>query len=78
MLKVRTSIMIAHRLSTIVNCDSIFVMKDGYIIENGTHKELMNKKGYYYSLYMNQFKDLEIDSQLDIYHNQILDKDIKL
>lgn len=78
MLKGRTSIMIAHRLSTIVNCDSIFVMKDGYIIENGTHKELMNKKGYYYSLYMNQFKDLEIDSQLDIYQNQILDKDIKL
>lgn len=57
----RTSFVIAHRLSTIVNADIILVVKDGKIIEHGTHHELMKKKGYYYSLYTRQFEDLAID-----------------
>ena len=51
----RTTFAIAHRLSTIVNCDTILVMKDGEIVERGTHKELLNAKGYYFTLYKNQF-----------------------
>lgn len=53
-LKDKTSFIIAHRLSTIVSCDLILVMKHGEIIESGTHQELLDLKGYYYSLYMNQ------------------------
>jgi ATP-binding cassette subfamily B protein len=56
-LKGRTSILIAHRLSTIVKADNIIVLKKGVITEQGTHKELLAQKGYYYNLYMNQFKD---------------------
>lgn len=51
----RTSFIIAHRLSTIKNADLILVMKDGNIIEQGNHKELMNKKGFYADLYNSQF-----------------------
>jgi ATP-binding cassette subfamily B protein len=51
----RTSFVIAHRLSTIRNADKILVLKDGDIIEMGTHDELMNKKGFYAELYMSQF-----------------------
>jgi len=47
----RTSIIIAHRLSTIVNCNTIFFMEKGEIVEQGTHKELLDKKGKYYDLY---------------------------
>lgn len=54
-LKNRTSIIIAHRLSTVINSDKIIVLKNGAIVENGTHKELLNNKGYYYELYQNQF-----------------------
>lgn len=46
-----TQIVIAHRLSTIRDADCIYVMKDGSIVESGTHKELLDKKGYYYLLY---------------------------
>jgi ABC-type multidrug transport system, ATPase and permease components len=56
-LKGRTSILIAHRLSTIVKADKIIVLKKGVITEQGTHKELLAQKGYYYNLYVNQFKD---------------------
>ncbi len=56
-LKGRTSFIIAHRLSTIVNADRILVMKKGKIIEHGNHKQLLKKKGYYYRLYTNQFKE---------------------
>ncbi|MCP1103182.1 ATP-binding cassette subfamily B multidrug efflux pump [Aequitasia blattaphilus] len=51
----RTSFVIAHRLSTIRNADLILVMKDGDIIENGTHDELMSKSGFYMDLYNSQF-----------------------
>ena len=54
-MKGRTSFVIAHRLSTIKNADLILVMKDGNIVEQGTHKELLEKKGYYEQLYHAQF-----------------------
>jgi len=78
MLVGRTSIIIAHRLSTIVDCSRILVMKDGKVIEDGNHVSLMNKKGYYHELYMNQFKELDVDSQIKTYETQIENKDIKL
>lgn len=53
--KGRTSFVIAHRLSTIKNADVILVMKDGDIIEKGSHKELLGKKGFYAELYNSQF-----------------------
>ena len=51
-----TSIVIAHRLSTIQKSDTILVLKDGDVIEQGNHTYLMNKKGFYYSMYSSQFK----------------------
>lgn len=51
----RTSFIIAHRLSTIKDADLILVMKDGDIVEQGTHKELLNKNGFYAELYNSQF-----------------------
>ncbi len=56
LLKGRTAFVIAHRLSTIVNADVILVLKDGQIVERGVHDELIRKKGFYYNLYMSQFK----------------------
>lgn len=56
-IKNRTSIVIAHRLSTIKNADIIIVVRDGKIIEFGSHKELISNKGYYYSLYTKQYED---------------------
>jgi len=55
----RTSFVIAHRLSTIRNADVILVIKAGQIVERGKHKELLDKKGFYYELYMSQFKKQE-------------------
>jgi len=52
----RTSFVIAHRLSTIRNADMILVMKDGLVVEHGTHGELMRARGYYHSLYTKQFE----------------------
>lgn len=57
-MKGRTSFVIAHRLSTIKNADLILVMRDGNIVEQGTHNELLEKKGYYEQLYHAQFGDL--------------------
>ena len=51
----RTSFMIAHRLSTVVDADVILAVRDGRIVEQGTHHELMQKRGYYYELYTRQF-----------------------
>lgn len=56
-IKGRTSIVIAHRLSTIKDADIILVVKDGKIIEQGKHTELMEKKGYYFDLWRKQFED---------------------
>jgi len=59
LLQSRTSFVIAHRLSTIRNADQILVLKDGQIIERGKHDELLKEKGFYYDLYMSQFKKQE-------------------
>jgi ATP-binding cassette subfamily B protein len=59
LLKGRTAFVIAHRLSTIRNADVILVLKDGQIIERGVHDELLAKRGFYYDLYMSQFKKQE-------------------
>ena len=57
LLKGHTSFIIAHRLSTIRRADLILVVKDGKIIERGTHKELLEMHGYYYELYSKQFEE---------------------
>lgn len=59
LMKNRTSFVIAHRLSTIRDADLILVMNHGDIVEQGTHKELLAKFGFYYELYMSQFKKKE-------------------
>lgn len=55
LMRGRTSFIIAHRLSTIRNADLILCMKDGDIVEQGTHDELMAKNGFYAELYNSQF-----------------------
>lgn len=57
MMKGRTSFIVAHRLSTIQNADVILVMKDGHIIEQGNHEELLKQGGFYKELYYSQFKN---------------------
>ena len=59
LMKGRTSFVIAHRLSTIRNADKIVVIEDGEIVEQGHHKELLKQRGFYYRLYMSQFRDQE-------------------
>jgi len=56
LLKGRTSFVIAHRLSTIRNADMVLVVNDGQIIERGRHNHLLEQKGFYYNLYMSQFR----------------------
>ncbi len=56
LLKGRTSFVIAHRLSTIRNADQVLMLKDGLIVERGTHNELIERRGAYYDLYMSQFQ----------------------
>jgi len=53
----RTCLMIAHRLSTVRNADMILVVKNGRIVEQGTHAELLKLNGYYYELYTRQYED---------------------
>ncbi len=59
LLRGRTSFVIAHRLSTIRSADQVLVLKDGEIIERGTHEGLLARQGFYYELYMNQFRRQE-------------------
>ena len=58
MMEGRTSFIVAHRLSTIREADVILVMKDGQVIEQGSHEELIAKDGFYASLYNSQFEDI--------------------
>ena len=55
MMRGRTSFIVAHRLSTILDADLILVMNAGSVIEQGTHAQLMEKRGFYYDLYNAQF-----------------------
>jgi len=59
LMKNRTSFVIAHRLSTIRDADLILVMKDGDIVEQGNHEDLLERQGFYHELYMSQFKKEE-------------------
>ena len=54
----RTSFVIAHRLSTIKNADLILVLKDGDIVEQGNHEQLLSKGGFYADLYNSQFEEV--------------------
>jgi len=65
LLQNRTSFVIAHRLSTIRNADQVLVMDDGMIVERGKHEELLNKKGFYYELYMSQFRRVDPSDKLE-------------
>ena len=56
MMKGRTSFVVAHRLSTILRADKILVMRDGMVLEQGNHEELLAKGGFYKELYMSQWK----------------------
>ncbi|MBO5459387.1 MAG: ABC transporter ATP-binding protein, partial [Lachnospira sp.] len=57
LMKGRTSFVIAHRLSTIKDSDIILVMRDGDIVEQGNHQELLDKGGFYADLYNSQFEE---------------------
>jgi len=58
LMKGRTSFVIAHRLSTIRKADQVLVIRDGKIVERGTHESLLAQEGFYYNLYMSQFKGI--------------------
>lgn len=62
----RTSFIIAHRLSTVRNADRILVIDAGEVVEEGTHKELMSKKGRYFDLYMGQFRSEQLEKSMNI------------
>ena len=64
LLKDRTSFLIAHRLSTIRNADLILVVRDGRIVEQGTHEELLKAQGYYHTLYSKQFEQESLEGVL--------------
>ena len=56
LMKGRTSFVIAHRLSTIRDADKVLVIDNGEIVEQGTHDSLLEKRGFYYKMYMQQFR----------------------
>lgn len=58
----QTTLTIAHRIASVRHCDRIFVMEHGRIIEEGTHESLLEKKGYYYDVYVNQMGDFDQES----------------
>jgi len=60
LMKGRTSFVIAHRLSTIQDADKLLVIRDGEIVEKGTHGQLLDQHGFYYNLYLSQFKGEQI------------------
>jgi len=70
LLEGRTSFVIAHRLSTIRNADQVFMLKDGVIVERGTHNELLALRGAYYDLYMSQFRREETEAD-EVPHNGV-------
>ena len=65
LLRGRTSFIIAHRLSTVRNADRILVIDGGKVLEQGSHQELMAKKGRYWELYQNQFRREKLDQSVE-------------
>ena len=55
LMRGRTCFVIAHRLSTIVDADVILVLRDGQIVEQGSHRQLLEQRGFYYQLYTSQY-----------------------
>ena len=66
LMKNRTSFIIAHRLSTIRDADLILVMRDGDIVEQGNHEELLERGGFYAELYDSQFDHSEVSQELNM------------
>jgi ATP-binding cassette, subfamily B, multidrug efflux pump len=64
LMKGRTSFVIAHRLSTITNADQVLVLENGELVERGTHRELLARKGPYHRLFMSQFRGLQAERRL--------------
>jgi ABC-type multidrug transport system fused ATPase/permease subunit len=62
----RTAVVIAHRLSTIRDADQLLVIKDGEIVERGKHDQLLERRGFYYHLYMSQFKEETISKKEEL------------
>ncbi len=72
-----TMLIIAHRLSTIRNCDVIYVMDNGKVVEEGNHESLLKKKGYYYKLYVSQVGELETKGiEEKVRSEQVINKEI--
>lgn len=65
LMKGRTSFVIAHRLSTIRQADVILVVKDGKIVERGSHEDLLAKKGYYFNLYTRQYQEESVENAFE-------------
>ena len=73
----RTSFVIAHRLSTIRNADQVLVISEGRIIERGTHAELLAKRGFYYRMYMTQFKgNKPIEEDVELHRERIASRGV--
>ena len=63
MKNIGTMLIVAHRLSTIQHADKIILLSHGQILEEGTHQELLRRKGRYYQLYMLQYEKQQLQSQ---------------